>query len=901
MVRLEINNRTTKLSGDQPTLALLYKLLRFRHPNAFHIRKSVGRGWDGFINPMSKTGMIKTGLLEYALKKLVVELEEEDFEIIDNRLPLEIGDIPKEVGGLKIHGNEYHYQHEVIKECCFHSLLGQPHQRGVVVAAVNAGKCIKEGSLIPLYNRGLTPVEKVSVRDLVLTEKGYREVIGTEYTGEISTISLTTKRGYYVESGYDRHRLKVWDGEWVWKYSRDFKEGDLVPIKYGDKVEGSIQEVLGIPINTDIGYFLGCVHGDGCIGKSFSITSHTQDKELLLNLRDTIIKYFPKSKGEEDLEVVEKIHHPDNGHLHAGRNSLMDFLNFFEELSGGAFEKRIPTIIFQSPLEVQRAYLQGYFDTDGSVNFTRPKCSLSSVSLEGLQDTKQLLLNFGIITTYDNKKTSWQKGKGTTNRFHISGYSLELFKAIGFRLPRKKARLEEIEVIRNNRYGGSYVWKDWDVFPIEFEHLLEELLREAYVHKLKLQQFMWERILRAGNNFTRYIVREQLKAWPELSHLPLYKKVEELNSYFWDRVDSIEKSTSRTWDLEVEGTHSYIGNGFINHNTNIMFGIHMAVKEAKTIILLDNTTLYKQMKSDLAAVFPDDYGYMKGKEIKWGSIMVVMVQTLVNRLQEYDNELKKFNVLLTDECDLATSKTFEKVYNNLAHITMRLGFTGTAFLRNLKKDMLRNTRIREVFGDKIFEITMKELEDRGVSTKTIIKLIQGPPVPIDHAPDSFKDEWDELVTFNKKHHKIIANRVKENLKLKRKYIMIFCRFIPQVEETYDYLCKQFPNLKIGYAHHKSNYDDVIKDFREGKLNILVNSLFLKRGLNLPMIRVVINASGGEFYSNPLQITGRGVRKHKSKNRFYLEDILQKGKYLTKHSLQRIKYYKQQKLQIKDLR
>jgi ATP-dependent helicase IRC3 len=332
-----------------------------------------------------------------------------------------------------------------------------------------------------------------------------------------------------------------------------------------------------------------------------------------------------------------------------------------------------------------------------------------------------------------------------------------------------------------------------------------------------------------------------------------------------------------------------------------MFGIHMAVKEARTIILLDNTTLYKQMKKDLSEVFPDQYGYMKGKEIKWGRIMVVMVQTLVNRLREYEEQLKEFNVLLTDECDLATSKTFEKVYNNLAHITMRLGFTGTAFLRNLKKDMLRNTKIREVFGDKIFEITMKELEDRGVSTKTIIKLIQGPPVALDHAPDSFKHEWDELVTFNKKHHKIIANRVKENLKLKRKYIMIFCRFIPQVEETYDYLCKQFPNLKIGYAHHKSNYDDVIKDFREGKLNILVNSLFLKRGLNLPMIRVVINASGGEFYSNPLQITGRGVRKHKSKNRFYLEDILQKGKYLTKHSLQRIKYYKQQKLQIKDLR
>jgi len=332
--------------------------------------------------------------------------------------------------------------------------------------------------------------------------------------------------------------------------------------------------------------------------------------------------------------------------------------------------------------------------------------------------------------------------------------------------------------------------------------------------------------------------------------------------------------------------------------TAIFFGIHLAIENARTIILVNSTPLFNQLRDDLKEVFPDSYGYLQGKKLKWGKIMVMMVQSVKNRLPDYPQEFSQFNTLLVDECDLANNKTFKAVFNGLPQITTRLGFTGTAFLRDLKKDQQRNTELKEIFGALLHTITMKELEDLGYSTKMIVKAVPGATGRTNAV--TFKEEWDQQVTFNDKRHRIILRRVEANLKMKRKYIIIFCRYIDQVDETYKFLNKSLLNVTLGYAHHKSDYKDVITAFKEGTLNVLVCSLFLKRGLNLPLIRVVINASGGSFYSNPLQIAGRGVRKHESKNVVFLEDILDGGKYLSTHSNQRLSYYKKQKLTLKIL-
>jgi len=352
--------------------------------------------------------------------------------------------------------------------------------------------------------------------------------------------------------------------------------------------------------------------------------------------------------------------------------------------------------------------------------------------------------------------------------------------------------------------------------------------------------------------------------------------------------------------LETQHQRGIILAAVNSGKTLIMFAIHKAIVGGKTIILLNNKVLFDQLKADLRTVFPDSYGYLQGSTVKWGDIMVVMVMSLNNRLDEYESKLREYNILLTDECDLAGNKTFEKAYRALQHIRLRSGFTGTAFLRHTREDIPRNTKMLEIFGSVLFTITMKELEELEVSTPITVKLIPGNQQRREDL--SFKEEWDEQITYNTAHHELIRRRVDYNWKTKKRYIMVFCRYIAQVEETYNYLVAHSSlGYKIAYAHHSSNYATVLEAFKAGEIHVLVCSLFLKRGLNLPLVNTIINAAGGEYYSSPLQIAGRGTRKHHSKKVVYLEDIQDRGQYLARHSKQRIEYYRDQNLIIRDLR
>jgi intein/homing endonuclease len=892
MIKLEIGTRISKFSGDDiPTLKALYKHLSFRHPESFYIKQKMRGEWDGLVHPMSKSGNLATGLIPKALEFLNVE----DLLVVDNRPLPPIGEVPLTVGEFALR----EYQVEAIKAIIYGDLYGLRWPRGFIFAGMGAGKCCCEGTKVSIKNQGLINIEDVEIGSLVYTEKGFKKVLNKVYTGKINSIKLTTHRGYSLTSGYDNHRLKVFEDEWFWKYSRDFKVGDLIPISYGAFVEGVEKKVSRILINPEVGYLLGCIHGDGTLRTHLSITAHPQDIELLKRLEQTILDLFKKEKGEESLMGLIYPKLDGNFKLSVGRKSLMNWLGNFPELSGGAFKKRVPKLIFESSLEVQKAYIRGYFDTDGSVDSSRKKVSLSSVSLEGIQDLKSLLLNFGIISTFDIKKTSWQGGnKSTSNRIHISGYSLVKFiEQIGFGLSRKQKRLLEINPVQTNRRGGFYIRGDWDYFPEEHEYLLVNLLKEASKVGLPLQKYDWARLLRNDYKFTRFTVSEQLKDWVTLKDSTLYQQVEELNQYFWDRISLVEGTISNTWDISVEETQSYISNGFISHNTLIMMGTYLGFNKSRTMILLDNSKLYIQIKRDLHSLFPHEYGYMQGKEVKWGNIMVGMIKTVKNRLSEFRKEFNTFRVLLVDEADLAGNATYNAVFKEFPNAGARIGFSGTVFLRDLKKDALRNNTLREYFGDILFSITAKELEDQEFTTKAIVKLVPG----LKGGGEDFIDEFNNVIGLNPAHHYLILKRVRYNLMTHKYPIMVFTRYIEQTEVLGLYLKSALPNVSLDWVHHKRAEQKVLDNFKDGKIKVLVCSLFLKRGLSFPLVRCIINASAGEFYSNPLQVLGRGTRTNEGKKKvFYFEDIMDSGTYLTRHSKARVLQYKREKYFIRNL-
>jgi len=334
--------------------------------------------------------------------------------------------------------------------------------------------------------------------------------------------------------------------------------------------------------------------------------------------------------------------------------------------------------------------------------------------------------------------------------------------------------------------------------------------------------------------------------------------------------------------------------------TLLAMALYENIVDAKVLILLSSSVLYKQFKDDLAKAYPDDYGFMQGKAIKWGSIMVCMIHTLKNRLIEYNRELRDYNVLLVDECELGASKTAETIYNKLWHIGVRIGLTGTAFIRNLAKDRIRNLEMRKLFGEALFEVTMKDLEDMGVSTPVEVILYEGNKG--NYQGTSFLEEFNHNITENKSRTRKLIRLVKKEKRQGYMPMLIVNRFVKQCENIFEEVSKALPHTSVGIIHTNTSSKEkaqVIKDFRSGRVEILVANLLIKRGMNFPLIQCIINNSGGEHPSTPLQVLGRGTRAHETKTIFHFIDFMDKGRYLTRHSKGRVIAYKRQSIKIRN--
>lgn len=323
----------------------------------------------------------------------------------------------------------------------------------------------------------------------------------------------------------------------------------------------------------------------------------------------------------------------------------------------------------------------------------------------------------------------------------------------------------------------------------------------------------------------------------------------------------------------------------------------------KSVILIDEIEVYTQMVNDFKGFFPGEVGEIHKDKCQIDKrIVLAMVPTLKLR---FDKEVKlrqwaqQIDIIQADECDKATSDRWVKCLNPFFNASVRIGYSGTA---QLHKDPIKNRMIVAFFGPVVYRITNKELVEKDVSTKPIFKIFMGTEeVKI---RGDYKGEYDKAITFNVARNKKIWKRVNKNISKDRLPIVIIFKFKKHADE----LLRLMPNniketYTVDYMHSgctKGHRESVVKKFKEGKLDILLSSYVLKRGKNLPLIKVLINASSGDSHTNLLQILGRLLRKHESKNTVFMEDFFDKGAYLSRHSKHRIRYYKEEGFEVKEL-
>lgn len=386
---------------------------------------------------------------------------------------------------------------------------------------------------------------------------------------------------------------------------------------------------------------------------------------------------------------------------------------------------------------------------------------------------------------------------------------------------------------------------------------------------------------------------EDIEIIDEREHLkPLkiskYINNHKLRRYQFDAIKAIKKN-------RVAGLPFY--RGVIAAATNagktiISATIHKTFN-SKTLFLLNSTELFNQGLEEIEEFLPGELGYISSSEIKWNNFMLVMVKTAKNRIHQIQDKLAEYPVVLVDECDLATSKTYRAVMGYTFNSYIKVGLSGSAFVN---KDKNKNERIRCIFGNELYSISNKELIDKGYSANVKLFMWSGQT----NIRGTFDIEYSEGIVRSAERNKKIIRRVVSHTRKGRVPILIIAKLHEHVDILYRSL-KLKPELEeynIEWVHHeRKDRTKIVKDFKDGKIDILVGSYILKRGKNFPLMRALINAGGSEAVSISLQILGRATRKHKSKDVTYMDDFMDDGKYLARHSRRRLRVYKNEKIKV----
>ena len=286
--------------------------------------------------------------------------------------------------------------------------ISYPHEKlRKITSSTYSIICYQEDTLISLANGSEKPIKEIQVGDLVhslnpSTNKiEARKCCGAAFTRCGDGIKLELENGYKLTVTPD-HEILTFYGM---KKAEDLDTlNDLIacPIltpSIGDQKD--IAPWLGSDIN--VAYLLGQLTGDGCCGVSCAISCGYNkncikiQKWIFQNLPLlNTTKYFHGRSWHLGVHCPELLNSPEHG------NRKTKFHKFLEDigLKKDCYSKTVPSIILRhSNIEVQRSYLAGWFDSDGSITCNDNRCYTCHITSESpylIQGLRKLLQNLGL-------------------------------------------------------------------------------------------------------------------------------------------------------------------------------------------------------------------------------------------------------------------------------------------------------------------------------------------------------------------------------------------------------------------------------------------------------------------------------------------------------------------------
>jgi DNA mismatch repair protein MutS len=502
---------------------------------------------------------------------------------------------------LHISGGRHPVVEKALRETRFvpNDVTFDDEARVLIITGPNmSGKCVRADTLV-FTDQGVLTIESlqpcaaepdtfVPVQYLIKGLAGVAQADHFYVGGKRATIRIRTRLGYEVE-GTLEHRIWVRQpsGTETWKALSDIAPGDVVAIDRQIDLWGR-DEALTTPralelrpratlklyslpkqLTPDLAYLMGLLIGDGSLREQNMLSLTTGDTFIAEEFKRIVSELFGYRA-----QRLAKSKHFDY------RVTSRQIRLFFEECGLDyvtALDKQIPRCILRASKPVVRAFLQGLFDTDGTAD-AKGNVSLSTSSLLLAQQVHVLMLNFGIISSLQRKKGVRSANANYTVTIY-GAEALAFYQEIGFRLPRKQAGQQRVSHLRMPNVGGI-PYLPGDLKRIQ-ARIVAKTGKPQALKKNKSINSIFYTYLPTGRNIS-YFKLEELQAYCRQNDVPC-PELDALaqRRYFYDPIVEVSSGEANVFDLSVTGCHSFVANGFVNHNSTYLRQVALIVLMAQ--------------------------------------------------------------------------------------------------------------------------------------------------------------------------------------------------------------------------------------------------------------------------------------------------------------------------------
>ncbi len=434
--------------------------------------------------------------------------------------------------------------------------------------------CVAGDSLL-LTDEGLIEISSISnKKDVKINKKilsyagSLNKAVKFFNSGKSRTIEIETAQGYSLKGSYN-HPVLCWTIDFLgrpllqWKLLEEIKKGDIVVLQRGhslfskksflldgSSVTNKRYKDIALPrrMNKDLAFLLGALVSEGSFHQK-KIFFCNSDNKYYEDVKKILLSQF---KG---LKLYEREIKGNCKELEVYHQKVVQFLINLGLKNVKSIGKEIPFSVLKSKKEHVVSFLKGLFEGDGTVSYKKDKrnngesleLAYHSKSKRLVNQLKILLLNFGITTTkpYRDKRNNCYK-------LQITGFDSQntFLNEIGFSSDKKQSILGKIKKINPNRMSKT------DCIPY-----LCDYLRSRYDSSFLKK-----------NNLDRYPLL--LKNYSKIVNIidGSDKKLIDFllqNKFYFNSVESVvKKKEENVYSIKVNSNcHSFVANGFINHNT----------------------------------------------------------------------------------------------------------------------------------------------------------------------------------------------------------------------------------------------------------------------------------------------------------------------------------------------